>query len=122
MIHPSQVVSIHPYFKVHPGKLGEVRAILDRFVAATTAESGNLYYDFTINGDVVFCREAYRGAEALIAHIENVGPVLADMLQVAEVLRLEIHGSAGEIEKLRGPFGAMNPQWFVFECGVARGG
>lgn len=121
MIPPSRVVSIHPYFRVHPGKLDEVRTILRRFVAAAGEEPRTLYYDFTLSGDVVFCREAYDGAEGLLAHVDHIGPILGDMLQVSEVVRLEIHGSAAEIEKLKVPFAAMNPEWFVYECGVERG-
>lgn len=120
MIPPSRVVSIHPYFKVQAGRMEEARAILARFVATTTPEPGNLYYDFTIRGDMVFCREAYDGAEALITHITNVGEILGEFLGIAEVARLEIHGAAAEIEKLKGPFAAMNPEWYVFECGVSR--
>lgn len=121
-IPPARVVSIHPYFKVQPGKMDQARAILAQFVARTAPEKGNLYYDFTLCGDVVHCREAYDGAEALLAHLENVGPVLAEFLQIAEVARLEIHASAAETAKLRAAFDSMNPEWYVFECGVNRAG
>jgi len=120
MIPPSQIVSIHPYFKVQPGRMAEAKTILQRFVASTTAEKGNLYYDFTIHENTVFCREAYIGADGLITHLGNIGPILDDFLKLAEVVRLEVHGSAPELEKLRGPLGAMNPEWYVFECGVTR--
>ncbi|MBV9126717.1 MAG: hypothetical protein JO117_01385, partial [Verrucomicrobia bacterium] len=46
-------VSIHPYFRVHPGKLEEFRALLPRFVERTQTEEKNLSYDFTIAGDTV---------------------------------------------------------------------
>ena len=71
-------------------------------------------------GDEVFCREAYDGAAGVLAHLANVGAVLDEMLKVADVKRLEIHGPAGELEKLRGPLAAFQPTWFTFECGVAR--
>lgn len=61
MIHPAQVVSIHPYFKIKPGKLEEAMGLLEQFITRTGAEDANLYYDFTIHGDVLFCREAYVG-------------------------------------------------------------
>ena len=73
MIHPSQVVSIHPYFKVKPGKLDEVKGLLEQFMTKTGAEAANLYYDFTIHGEVLFCREAYVGADGLLKHLDNVG-------------------------------------------------
>jgi quinol monooxygenase YgiN len=120
MIHPSQVVSIHPYFRVKPGKLAEAKAVLARFVAQTQEETANLYYDFTINGDVIFCREAYVGAAGLETHLGNVGAILAEFTQIVEILRLEIHGSAAELEKLKPALVGLNPEYFVFETGVSR--
>lgn len=120
MIDPKRVVSIHPYFKVKPGKMSEARTFLRQMVDRTSTETGNLYYDFTLSGDTVFCREAYAGADSLLAHLENVGPVLAEFLKIAEVLRVEVHASAEDQEKLKAPLANLNPQWFVFELGVAR--
>jgi len=120
MIHPSKVVSIHPYFKVKPGKLPEARAALAQFVAKTSTETGNLYYDFTLNGDIIFCREAYVGAEGLFRHLENVGAVLSEFLKIVDVIRVEVHGSAEDLAKLKEPLAGLKPEWFLFECGVAR--
>ncbi len=120
MIHPSQVVSIHPYFKVKPGKMAEAKEVLARFVEATTSETTNLYYDFTINGDVIFCREAYVGAQGLLDHVSNIGLILAEFLEIVDVARLEVHGSAAELDQLRGPLADLKPEFFVFECGVPR--
>ncbi len=120
MVAPSRVVSIHPYFRVKPGKLAEAKARLAEFVSKTSEETGNLYYDFTLRDDVVFCREAYEGADGLLKHLENVGPILGEFLKLAEVIRVEVHGSATELERLKAPLGGLNPEWFVFECGVVR--
>jgi hypothetical protein len=49
-----------------------------------------------------------------------VGTTLDQFLKLVEVIRLEVHASAAEIEKLKGPLAAMNPEWFVFETGVTR--
>lgn len=120
MISPSKVVSIHPYFKLKPGKLEEAKAMLEQFINQTGTEDANLYYDFTIHGDVLFCREAYVGAEGLLKHLDNVGANLQDLLKLADVLRVEVHGAAEELEKLKEPLAALNPDWFVFQCGVNR--
>lgn len=120
MIHPSKVVSIHPYFKVRPGKMAEARQFLAEMVSRTSTESKNLYYDFTINGDVVFCREAYEGADGMLQHIENVGPILAEYLKIADILRVEVHATAQDIEKLKAPLAGLKPEWFVFETGVVK--
>ena len=57
-------VSIHPYFKVHAAQLDAAKALLPQFEEKTRSERLCVYYEFTISGDVVFCREAYRGARA----------------------------------------------------------
>ena len=109
-------VSLHPYFKVPPDKLPVLKAILPEFVAKTRNETGNLFYEFTVNGDEVFCREGYTSAEALLEHLDNVSAMLAAALTMAELIRVEVHGPAAELEKLRGPLAHLNPAWFVLQC------
>lgn len=109
----SGFVSLHPYFKVPPDKLDALKGILPEFHAKTRNETGNLFYEFTVNGDEVFCREGYVNAEALLAHLENVGAMLAQAQQMATLIRLEIHGPAWELDKLRDPLAHLNPVWFI---------
>jgi quinol monooxygenase YgiN len=116
----SNAVSIHPYFKVHPGKLEEFKARFPAFIQKTATERDNLYYGFTISDDVAFCHEAYVGAEGLLAHLENVGPLLESVLKIADLIRVEIHGPAAELEKLKGPLGHLKPTWFTYVGGVNR--
>jgi quinol monooxygenase YgiN len=115
---PKNVVSIHPYFTAHPGQMPACRALLQEFVRQTSDEPGCLYYEFTIREDVIFCREAYRGAEGALAHLANVDALITRMLAVSSLSRLELHGPAAELDRLRGPLAAMNPEWYVLECGV----
>ncbi len=120
MNRPEQTLSIHPYFKIKPGKMAEAKVLLRQMVSLTAKETGNLSYDFTINGEVVFCREAYVGSEGLLRHLENIGAVLAEFLKLADPIRVEVHGSPKDLENLRQPLADLKPEWFVFECGVAR--
>lgn len=109
----SNFVSIHPYFKAHPGKLEEIKASFPKFMEKTRTEEKNLFYEFTINGDEVFCREGYVGAEGALAHLDNVGALLAEALTIADLTRLEIHGPADELAKLKAPLAHLNPSWFA---------
>jgi quinol monooxygenase YgiN len=109
----SNFVSIHPYFKAHPGKLEAIKASFPKFIEKTRTEGENLFYEFTINGDEIFCREGYADAEAALAHLDNVGALLAEALTIADLTRLEIHGPADELEKLKAPLAHLNPTWFV---------
>jgi len=114
---PSNFVSLHPYFKARPGKREAFKAGFSAFREKAAAEEKNLFYDFTVNGDEIFCREGYAGAEALLAHLENVGALLAEAFKIADLTRLEVHGPATELDKLRGPLGHLKPQWFVKDEG-----
>src|ERR1700719_3602024 len=99
----SNFVTLHPYFKVHPGELEVFKAGFPTFVEKTASEEKNIFYEFTVNGDEGFCREEYADAERLLAHLDNVGALLAEALRIAALVRLEVHGPAAELEKLRGP-------------------
>lgn len=117
---PSNLVTIHPYFKIHSGKEVLADAVMQKFVATTTGEPDCLFYEFTVLGEEVFCREGYEGAAGVLHHLENVGAVLAEMLTLSDLTRLEFHGPAEEIDLLRGPLGHLNAAFFVVKCGVPR--
>ena len=112
--------TIVPYFKVHEGKLEEFRALCERFTELTARESGVLYYGFSFDGDQAHCREGYADAEGTLAHLENVGPTLQEALQIAELTRLEVHGPADQLAKLREPLAELSPQFFTLEYGFRR--
>lgn len=118
--HPETVVSLHPYFQVHPGKLDAFRALIDRFIARTATEDACLYYDFTLDGERIHCREAYVGAAGALAHLGNVDDLLKEGLALADLVRLEIHGAAAELDQMREPLAALPVDWFVFEKGLVR--
>ena len=109
----SHFVSLHPYFKVHPGKIEAFKAGFPAFVEKTASEEKNLFYGFTVNGDEVFCREGYTDAEGLLAHLDNIGALLAEALEIADLIRIEVHGPAAELDKLKTPLAHLKPKWFV---------
>ena len=109
----SKFVSLHPYFKVHPGKLDAIKAMLPQFTARTATEKAMLLYEFSWNGDELFCREAYENAEGLLAHLDNVGDLLAEAMKVADLTRIEVHSPAAELEKLKKPLAHLNPTFFA---------
>ena len=112
-------VSIHPYFEVPTDKIDEARVFLERFVELTKSEPDCLYYGFSIDGNQIHCREGYKGGEGLLAHLGNVGDLLGEFLEkLATVTRLEIHGAAEEIEKVKEPLAQFAPQYFVLEYGI----
>jgi quinol monooxygenase YgiN len=114
----SHAVSIHPYFQIREGNLEDFLALMPLFVAKTAAEPRCLYYDFMRNANIASCREAYVGAEGVFAHLENVGELLGKFLELADLIRLEIHGPMEEIEKLREPLAHLKPDFYIWETGL----
>jgi len=117
---PQTTVSIHPYFKPHEGKLAEFIAGMPAFIERTRSEESVIFYDFTVCGGVVFCREAYIGGEGALRHLENVGDLLGEALKLAELIRLEVHGSAAELDKMRESLKDLPVQWFILENGLEK--
>ena len=93
-------------------------ALMPLFVEKTADEPACLYYDFTRNGSIASCREAYVGAEGVLAHLEHVGELLEKFLKHADLIRLEIHGPVEEIDKLREPLADLKPDFFIWETGL----
>ncbi len=112
--------TIVPYFKVGNGNLETFKNLCERFVVKTQSEPKCLYYGFSFDGDLAFCREGYTDGEGVLIHLENVGALLQEALTLAELTRLEIHGPEQELAKLRGPLAALKPQFFTLEYGFRR--
>ena len=112
--------TIVPYFKIHEGKREPFIALCQQTVEKTRQEPKCLYYGWSFDGDLVHCREGYEDAPGLLAHMENVTVLLAELLKISDITRLEVHGSAQELAKLRQPLAGLKPQFFTLEYGFRR--
>lgn len=106
-----------PYFKIQEGKLAEFKDLCEQFVDKTKQEDKCLYYGFSFDGDQAHCREGYINAEGVLAHLDNVGPLLQEALKIADLTRLEIHGPEEEVNNLRDPLSDLKPQFYTLEYG-----
>lgn len=100
--------------------MDEFKASLPAFIEKTVAEEKNLHYDFTIHGDEVFCREAYLGADGVLAHLANVGALLDPLMKMADLTRVEVHGPGAELDKLKEPLAQLTPVRFTCLFGTKR--
>ena len=112
--------TIVPYFKIHSGKGQDFRMLAEQCVEQTKQEDGCLYYGFTFSEDQAHCREGYRDGESVLAHVQNIGPLLGELLKNADLTKLEIHGPEKELAKLRGPLAEFKAQYFTLEYGFRR--
>ena len=112
--------TVVPYFKVASDKLDEFKKLCEKCVEQTDEEPRCLFYGFSFDGEQAHCREGYLDAEGVLAHLDNIGPLLEEVLKIAELTRLEVHGPAEELARLRTPMADLNPQFFVLESGFRR--
>ena len=112
--------TLHPYFKIHDGQFEAFKTLCERFIEKSGQEPKCLYYGFSFDGDQAHCREGYADAEGLLNHLENVGSILEEALQIADLVRLEVHGPEEELAKLREPLSELEPQFFTLQYGFRR--
>ncbi len=112
--------SIVPYFTVQDGKMDEFKALGEQMVKATKNEEDCVFYGFSFHNNRAFCREAYTGADGVLAHLKNVDSLLKQALAIASLDIFEIHGPAAELDKLREPLSALGPVYFTMETGFRR--
>jgi len=117
---PDTCCGLVPYFEVNPGKLEEFKALGPKFIALTRKEAGVLYYAFSFSGQAAHCREGYKDAAGLLAHLKNVDAVLKQALAISKITRLEVHGPAAELEKLKETLAGLNPTYVTREHGGFR--
>ena len=112
-------VTIHPYFVVKEGEMNNVRSYLEKFVELTKSEQDCLYYGFTTCGNKLHCREGYASGDGALAHLDNVGALLKELLEsgTVELTDLQIHGPEEELAKLRQPLADLNANYWVLEYG-----
>jgi len=110
-------VSFTPYFDVPAERMDDFHTLVDRFIAATGTEEGCLYYGFCFRGQTAICREGYKNGDAFLVHLDNVGELFAQAQQIAKVTRMEMHGPAAELDKLRQPLADLDIQYYVLEAG-----
>jgi quinol monooxygenase YgiN len=112
-------VTVQPYFLVKEGEMDNVKTYLEKFVEMTKSEKDCLYYGFSICGDKIHCREGYADGDGALAHINNIGALLQEVLQsgIMELTDLQIHGPEEELAKLRQPLADLNPNYWVLEYG-----
>jgi len=58
-----------------------------------------------------FSAADYADIEGILTYLDNVGGLLAEILSMADLTGIEVHGPATELEKLKNLH--LNPAWFA---------
>ena len=84
-------------FKIHEGKLSELKNVAEKCVLATKSEVGALLYDWFVDDGKLECTvvETYQDSEAVLAHSGNVNEPLSKLLEIADFSG-EVFGNASD--------------------------
>ena len=113
-------VTIVPYFTVPEGKMEEFKAGFPKFYEGTkkgTDES--IYYGFCAHENKVFCREGYKSAAGVLAHLSDVKEALDAAVAIVGPggLDLSVMGPAAELEKLKEALGPLGAKFWELDSG-----
>ena len=86
-------------FSIKDGKVDQFKTKAEGYIAAVREnEPDTLVYQWYLSEDGTRCLvyETFTSSEGLLTHLENVGPSLPELLEIAPITRLEVFGSASD--------------------------
>merc|ERR1712150_339622 len=97
----------------------KARPIMRDFIKKTATEEQMIFYGWDINGDALYCREAYRDAAAALHHLKNVGSCIGAILAagVAKLDSISITGPAAELAKVKPDTEKLGTKYFAIHSG-----
>ncbi|MDQ3291414.1 MAG: antibiotic biosynthesis monooxygenase [Bacteroidota bacterium] len=81
---------------ISQGKMEEFRRIIQSFLEAIqNREPDTNAFQIYLNEDEskAYLVEWFKSSEAILAHFDNVGPMLPELLAIAPITRLEVFGN-----------------------------
>jgi hypothetical protein len=118
------VCHLYPYFKLKQPNVFKktwYEAYPDTKANMVSEKSHQYAFSFEASG-VASCRESYGDAEGILLHLKNVDVPLKTVLGgPADLMRLEVHGPAAEVEKLKPALGPLGCDFFITEWGFRNG-
>ena len=98
--------------------LAEFKRVAAEALAVTKTEPGTLQYDWFFSADESVCvvRETYADSDAVLAHLGNVGPLLAPLIDLGGGIKVEVFGSPSQ--QLLEATAALQPMVFGFSQGL----
>ena len=115
MEYQDKVCSTSPYFEIPERNLERFKKYCERYIKETAKEPKCLFYGFSFNGNVAHCRESFLDADGVLEHMKNVMKLNIETINMAKIVRFEVHGPKDEIDKLREPLAFLKPTFFELE-------
>ena len=113
-------VTIIPHFIVKEGELDAFKAWCAKLEKVVATEEKCLFFGFSFDGDKVYCLEGYEGAQGVFEHLEVAGPHFDEGFSKVDVQKIEFHGPAAELEKLKETIDSLGAKAYTMEYGFRK--
>jgi quinol monooxygenase YgiN len=106
-------------FNIAPEKLEQFQSIAKEIIGAVNSNEPNMKsYNWYFNDakSACFVHEHHTDSASILAHLENVGPLLGKILEVSKLARLDVLGNPNEeaTKALKGLNSNINLHWEGF--------
>ena len=118
MFKPDTCCTLVPYFEIQEGQLDAFKAMGPS--SSPRPRQRRAVCNTRSHGNTAHYREGDEDAQAVLSHLDNVGALLGEALKITKIVRLEVHGPAAEIDKLRTPLASLELRNFALEPGIRR--
>ena len=118
IIKAMEQIKVIARVKIHNGKLAEFKQwASDAITIVRAKDPGTSEYDYYFNADETECviRETYEDSNAAMAHLGNVGDLLAIGAELGDIT-IEVYGNPSE--ELANAAADMNPAVYTFFKGM----
>ena len=118
---------LNPVFNLPDGVTDTVKEYMQKCVELTATEPKTdcAYYgwDVSKDGKLLYCREAYTSAEALVNHLNNAGPTVGEMIEKCglSIKQFEVICNEEDLPTLEGPCGAFGAEYRINSMGFDNG-
>jgi len=100
-------------FELREDRREDFKTLCEQFCARVDEEPKCISHRFSYNGEQVHYHVAAKDAFGVLAHVVDMGDVLGEALETVALQRLEIHGPRDQLDELRDPLAAFDPDFYT---------
>ena len=100
-------------FELHEDRVEDFKALCEQVCGRVGEEPKCVSHRFSYNGKHLQYRVVAEDAFGVLAHVVDLGELLEDVLKTVTLVRLEIHAPGDQLEQLRGPLAAFEPDFYT---------
>lgn len=100
-------------FELHEDRREDFKTLCEQVCGRVGEEPKCVSHRFSYDGKHVQYRVVAEDAFGVLAHVVDLGELLEEVLKTVALVRLEIHAPGDQLEQLRDPLAAFEPDFYT---------